>query len=101
MVTTFNIDQFVSITDVQRKMGEVTVRLKKEDIVVLRNNKPDFVMVNIDVYKMMKEALDFAEQQDVFQTVQKRKNKKAEIIDSSQMAEKLLRRVEKFNTDYV
>ena len=50
---------------------------------------------------MMKEALDFAEQQDVFQTVQKRKNKKAEIIDSSQMAEKLLRRVEKFNTDYV
>ncbi|MCL0080779.1 type II toxin-antitoxin system Phd/YefM family antitoxin [Peptococcaceae bacterium] len=93
MVTTFNIDQFVSITDVQRKMGEVTVRLKKEDIVVLRNNKPDFVMVNIDVYKMMKEALDFAEQQDVFQTVQKRKNKKAEIIDSSQMAEKLLRRV--------
>ena len=52
MVTTFNIDQFVSITDVQRKMGEVTVRLKKEDIVVLRNNKPDFVMVNIDVYKM-------------------------------------------------
>ncbi|MCL5781339.1 hypothetical protein P378_01420 [Desulforamulus profundi] len=93
MTTTFKIDQFVSITDVQRKIGEVTARLKEEDVVVLRNNKPDFVMVNVDSYKAMREALDFVEHYEIFETIRKRQDKKGAIISSSQMAERLLKRV--------
>lgn len=93
MSTTFKIDQFVSITDVQRKIGEVTARLKEEDVVVLRNNKPDFVLVNVDSYKAMREALDFVEHYEIYETIRERQDKKDAVISSSQMAERLLKRV--------
>ena len=99
MTTTFKIDQLVSITDVQRKIGEVTARLKEEDIIVLKNNKPDFVMVDIDAYKIMKDALDFMEHVEIFHTVHKRKDEGGETMDSSQFAKKLLAKVQKLNPE--
>lgn len=45
-----------------------------EKLAIMRNNKPEAVIVPIDEYEKMKELYDYAERLSIFETVQTRKN---------------------------
>jgi PHD/YefM family antitoxin component YafN of YafNO toxin-antitoxin module len=45
-----------------------------EKLAIMRNNKPEAVIVSVDEYEKMKELYDYAERLSIFETVQKRKS---------------------------
>ncbi len=83
----FDLRQMVPISELHRKLGEISEKVTKQDVLVLKNNKPEFIIVAPDKYEQFINALDMIEQLDIYDTVKKRRENPS--LNGSQMIEKL------------
>jgi prevent-host-death family protein len=83
----FNFSQMVPISDLHRKIGEISDKVNDTDVLVLKNNKPEFVIIAPEKYEILTEAFELMEQLDIYGTVQKR-SKKAP-LNAKQLIKKL------------
>lgn len=83
MSVKFNFKQMVSISDLQRKLGEISEKVSEEDVLVLKNNKPEFILVAPDKYENLINAYEVLEQLEVYKTIQDRQKKPS--LNSKQM----------------
>lgn len=76
-MTAYARNEMVSVTDIVKSfktsLEKVTTHTV-EKLAIMRNNKPEAVIVPVDEYEKMKELYDYAERLAIFETVQKRKN---------------------------
>ncbi len=75
MTVKFDFRQMVAISELQRKLGEISERVTELDVLVLKNNKPEFVMVAPEKYEELIKAYDLIEHLDIYETIQKRRGK--------------------------
>jgi len=87
MAVKFDFRQMVPISELHRKLGEISEKVSEQDVLVLKNNKPEFIIVAPDKYEEFINALDIIEQLDIYTTVEKRREKPS--LNSMQMLEKL------------
>ena len=73
MTVKFELRQMVSISDLQRKLGEITEKVLEQDVLVLKNNKPEFIMISPEKYQKLVEAYDLLEQLDIYETIESRR----------------------------
>ena len=71
----FNIRQMVPISDLHRKLGEIGDKVTEEDVLVLKNNKPEFVIVAPEKYEILTEAYELMEQLEIYNIIDKRRSK--------------------------
>lgn len=75
-MTAYTRNEMVSVTDIVKSfkssLEKVTSRTV-EKLAIMRNNKPEAVIVLVDEYEKMKELYDYAERLAIFETIQKRK----------------------------
>ncbi len=76
-MTSYARDEMVSVTEIVKgfkaNLEKVTGHAV-EKLAIMRNNKPEAVIVPVDEYEKMKELYDYAERLSIFETVQKRRN---------------------------
>ncbi len=86
-------DEILSVSEVSRKFSSVINDLlnhTKEKIAIAKNNKLQAVIVPIDEYERMKEALEMAEHIEIYNIVKEReKATKDEYISLEDMADRL------------
>ncbi len=87
MTVKFDFRQMVSISDLQRKLGEISEKVSEQDVLVLKNNKPEFIIVAPDKYEELIKAFDLIEQLDIYETIEKRRKKSS--LNGKQMLELL------------
>lgn len=87
MTVKFDFRQMVPISELHRKLGEISEKVSEQDVLVLKNNKPEFIIVAPDKYEELINALDIIEQLDIYNTVEKRREKPS--LNGLQMLDKL------------
>jgi len=83
-------DEILSVSEVSRKFSSVINELinhKKEKIAIAKNNKLQAVIVPIDEYERMKEALEMAEHIEIYNIIKERENQ--ETISFEEMMKRL------------
>ena len=76
-MVTFARNEIVSSSEFVRGFAGFLQRMTKsndEKIVVIKNNQMQAVMIPIDEYERLKSLEEAAEQKEIFQTIQERKN---------------------------
>lgn len=87
MAVKFDFRQMIPISELHRKLGEISEKVSEQDVLVLKNNKPEFIIVAPNKYEEFINALDIIEQLDIYTTVEKRREKPS--LNGIQMLEKL------------
>ena len=87
MTVKFDFRQMVSISDLQRKLGEITEKVSELDVLVLKNNKPEFIIIAPEKYENLIEAFNLIEQMDIYETIEKRRKKPS--LNGKQMIQML------------
>lgn len=77
----------VSISELHRKLSEISEKVIEQDVLVLKNNKPEFILVAPEKYEELIKAYDLIEQLDIFNTINKRRKKPS--LNGKQMLEML------------
>ena len=73
-------EQLVSKSDLLRNYNECKTKVDKYgEIVVLTNNKPDVVIINIDRYNLLNKMSDYLEQEEIYNIIKKREDLKSDI----------------------
>lgn len=70
----FSASQMVSVTELLRNFGEVAEKIGEEDLIIVRNNKPDFVLMNFSEYEKLRELDELVEHIEIWNMVEERKN---------------------------
>jgi PHD/YefM family antitoxin component YafN of YafNO toxin-antitoxin module len=76
-MTSYARDEMVSVTDIVKGFKanlEKVTEHAVEKLAIMRNNKPEAVIVPVDDYENMKELYEYAERLSILETVQARKN---------------------------
>jgi prevent-host-death family protein len=86
-------DEIVSVSEVSRKFSSIIndlVNHTKEKFAIAKNNKLQAVIVPIDEYERMKEALEMAEHIEIYNIIKEReKTTKDEYVSLEDMADRL------------
>ena len=86
----YSTDELISSTDFAKKFGNYLSKIKSntlDKIAILKNNHIEAVLVSKDEYERMREALDILEHQEIYNTIQQRKENK-NTISFEEMAKK-------------
>ena len=78
MSVAFKKEEILSASRVARSFGKVLTDLKVQNrrrVVVLKNNQVEAVIVPIDDYEQMAEALALLEHMEIYQVVKRRRRK--------------------------
>jgi PHD/YefM family antitoxin component YafN of YafNO toxin-antitoxin module len=79
-------NEIVSSSDMARAFSGALnsiVKKEKEKIAISRNNKLEAVLINIDEYEALKEAMELIEHQEIYRTIKNREN--GNLISHEQM----------------
>lgn len=74
MSVKFSADQMVSVTELLRNFGEVAEKIGEEDLIIIRNNKPDFVLMNFSEYEKLRELDELVEHIEIWNMIEQRKD---------------------------
>jgi PHD/YefM family antitoxin component YafN of YafNO toxin-antitoxin module len=78
----YELDEMMSASSFSRNMNKVSELLEKmKRVVVLRNNKPEMVVLPIEEYEFMKSLADLVEHQDIAKMIEKRKSEETTTLD--------------------
>lgn len=83
-------DEIISASDMARTFSGVLnsiTQKTKEKIAISRNNKLEAVIINIDEYEALKEAMETVEHQEIYNIIKDRQN--GNKISHEQMLKKL------------
>lgn len=87
MSVRFSAGQMVSVTELLRNFGEVAEKTSEDDLIIVRNNKPDFVLMNFAEYEKLKELDELIEHIEIWNMVDERKNNR--MLPAGEVIEKL------------
>ncbi len=85
-MVTYARDEIISASEIARGFSGVLKELAnhtKEKFAISKNNKLEAVVVPIDEYERMKEALDMAEHIEIYNIVKSRENSKTVSLEDS------------------
>ena len=85
-MVTYARDEIISASDVARGFSKILKDLTsytKDKIVISKNNKLEAVIVPIEEYERMQEALDMAEHIEIYNIVKARENSKTISLEES------------------
>ncbi|MCF6309382.1 MAG: type II toxin-antitoxin system Phd/YefM family antitoxin [Sulfurimonas sp.] len=83
-MVTYARDEIISASEITRNFSTVLKELAnhtKEKFAISKNNKLEAVVVPIDEYERMKEALDMAEHIEIYNIVKERENQSTITFD--------------------
>ncbi|MEW6426075.1 MAG: type II toxin-antitoxin system Phd/YefM family antitoxin [Bacillota bacterium] len=86
MSVSFDKEQIVSVTDLQRNLGRVIDKARSKDVIVMRNNYPSLVLLSFERYE---ELSDLAESIEIYNLVQQRKENSAPSIEMAEVIKQL------------
>lgn len=86
-------DEIISSTDLARNISAILssiVKHSKEKIAIMKNNKLEAVIINIEEYERLKEAYDLMEHMEIAKMVEgRRKTPKAQYEDGDEALKNL------------
>ena len=88
MAVKFDFLQMISISDLHRKLSDISEKVSKQDVLVLKNNKPEFIIISPEKYEVLIDAAELVEQLDIYETIKTRREKST--VSGEQLLEKLL-----------
>ncbi len=77
-------DEIISATDLARNVSATLrsiVKHTKEKVAIMKNNKLEAVIIDIDEYERLKEAYELMEHMEIAKIVEERKNSKTITFD--------------------
>lgn len=86
MSVSFDKEQIVSVTDLQRNLGRVMDKARSKDVIVMRNNHPSLVLLSFERYE---ELAELAEHIEIYNIVQQRKENSAPSINMADVIKQL------------
>ena len=75
----YNKEEMVAVSKLVKKFGEYSSKLNENEdkrIVIMKDNKPSMVLVDIDEYEHLYELADLVERLEIAEIIEKRKNHK-------------------------
>jgi len=78
----YELDEMMSASTFSRNMNKVSELLKKmKRVVVLRNNKPEMVVLPVEDYEFMKSLADLVEHLEIAKLIEERRSEKTFTLD--------------------
>ncbi len=84
-------NELVSATEISKQFGEYISKVKNglvDKIGVLKNNKLNAVILSVEEYERMSEAVDLLEDMKIFQEVQERLKSDKKLLDGNDVLKK-------------
>jgi len=84
-------NELVSATEISKKFGEYILKVKMglvDKIGVLKNNKLNAVILSVEEYERMSEAMDLLEDMNIYNEVHTRLNTNNKLIDGEDVLKK-------------
>lgn len=84
-------NELVSATEISKQFGEYISKVKNglvDKIGVLKNNKLNAVILSVEEYERMSEAIDLLEDMTIFQEIQERMNSNKKLINGNDVLKK-------------
>ncbi len=78
-MVSYTRDEIISASEITRKFSSVLndlISYSKDRFVISKNNKLEAVVLPIEEYERMQEALDFMEHMEIYNIVKERENQK-------------------------
>lgn len=83
--------ELVSATEISKQFGEYISKVKNglvDKIGVLKNNKLNAVILSVEEYERMSEAMDLLEDMTIYKEVQMRINENKKLLDGNDVLKK-------------
>lgn len=83
--------ELVSATEISKQFGEYISKVKNglvDKIGVLKNNKLNAVILSVEEYERMSEAMELLEDMTIYQEVQSRLNSDNKLLDGNDVLKK-------------
>jgi PHD/YefM family antitoxin component YafN of YafNO toxin-antitoxin module len=91
-MTSYTQNELVSATEISKQFGEYLSKVKNgvvEKIGVLKNNKLNAVILPVEVYEKMAQAMEILEDMELYEEIKERvQTPKKEYIDGEKVLEK-------------
>ena len=84
-------NELVSATEISKQFGEYISKVKNglvEKIGVLKNNKLNAVILSVEEYERMSEAMDLLEDMNIYEEIHTRLNKNSKLMDGKDVLKK-------------
>jgi PHD/YefM family antitoxin component YafN of YafNO toxin-antitoxin module len=88
---TYASNELIPSSDFAKKFGTYLALVKEnliDKLAILKNNKVEAVLVSKDEYEKMKEALEYVEYKEIYNTIKQRKSKSYNTVSFEDMAKK-------------
>jgi prevent-host-death family protein len=84
-------NELVSATDISKQFGEYISKVKNglvDKIGVLKNNKLNAVILSVEEYEKMVEAMDLLEDMTIYEEIRERLNSNKKLLDGNDVLKK-------------
>jgi len=84
-------NELASATEISKQFGEYISKVKNgvvDKIGVLKNNKLNAVILSVEAYEKMAEAMDLMEDINIYNEIQERVEKNSKLIDGQDVLKK-------------
>jgi len=92
MQVAYTQEEMVGITELSRGLNSFVEKVKNktiEKLAIMKNNKPEAIVVPTDEYERMKQALDYQEHLEISQIVEERLTPDAKFISEDELITRL------------
>jgi len=84
-------NELVSATEISKQFGEYISKVKNgmvDKIGVLKNNKLNAVILSVEEYEKMSEAMELLEDMSIYEEISERKKSNKELLDGNDVLKK-------------
>lgn len=90
-MVSYTQNELASATEISKQFGEYISKVKNglvEKIGILKNNKLNAVILSVEEYERMSEAMDLLEDMSIYEEIHKRLNSNNKLIDGQDVLKK-------------
>ncbi len=84
-------NELVSATEISKQFGEYISKVKNgmvDKIGILKNNKLNAIILSVEEYERMSEAMELLEDMSIYEEIHERLNKKNKLLDGNDVLKK-------------
>ena len=84
-------NELVSATEISKQFGEYISKVKNglvDKIGVLKNNKLNAIILSVEEYERMSEAMELLEDMSIYEEIHERLNNKSKLLDGTDVLKK-------------
>jgi len=90
-MVSYTQNELASATEISKKFGEYISKIKDglvDKIGVLKNNKLNAVILSVEEYEKMSEAMDLLEDMNIYEEIRDRLNSNKKLLDGNDVLKK-------------